>query len=292
MIESMNGLSSPRQALPRKSESETTRRKDNVTTVDCHAHVIRHDLPLILGHRRAPERDATLEAYLKLLDDHGIGRGVLTAPSFYGTDNSLLLEALAREPARLRGTVIVAADTAPAALRDFARRGIVGIRLNWLRRPDLPDVGSSGYRRLFSHARDLGWHVEIYLEGPRLAQVLPRIRQSGVKVVIDHFGSPDPDRATACPGFQEVLRAVSAGDTWVKLSAPYRLGGADPHAYAEALLRQGGPEHLLWGSDWPWTQHEDGVTYARCIDWLSAWVPDPAAQKIILADAPAALFNF
>jgi predicted TIM-barrel fold metal-dependent hydrolase len=269
-----------------------TRRKDNVATIDCHAHVIRHDVPLILGHRQAPERGATLEEYLTLLDDNGIGRGVLTAPSFYGTDNSLLLDALGREPARLRGTAIVDPDIDPVALRDFARRGIVGIRLNWLRRPDLPDIGSSGYRRLFSRVRDLGWHVEIYLEGPRLAHVLPRIRQSGVKVVIDHFGSPDPDRATTCAGFQEVLRAVSAGDTWVKLSAPYRLGGADPRAYAEALLREGGAEHLLWGSDWPWTQHEEGVTYSRCIDWLGAWISDPAARQIILTDAPATLFNF
>lgn len=260
--------------------------------IDCHAHVIRRDLPMTLRHRQAPEHDSLLEDYLALLDGHAIDGALLTAPSFYGANNALLLDALDREPARLRGTAIVDRDAEPAMLRDLARRGIVGIRLNWLRWPELPDVRGREYQRLFGRVRDLDWHVEIYLEGPRLAHVLPAIRQSGVKVVVDHFGSPDPEKRTQCEGFKALLRAIQAGDTWVKLSAPYRLGDADPREYAAALLREGGAASLLWGSDWPWTQNDRGMTYRRCIDWLGDWVPDATTREIILSETPAKLLGF
>ena len=88
----------------------------------------------------------------------------------------------------------------------MGNRGAVGVRLNWVRRPSLPDVSSAQYRQLFANVRDLGWHVEIYLEGPLLANVLPVIRETGTKVVVDHFGSPDPVQGVACTGFKAVLR--------------------------------------------------------------------------------------
>src|SRR5437879_5219668 len=108
--------------------------------VDTHAHVMRRGLPLASERHSAPKRDVTVDEYLGVLDTHGISHGVLTAPSFYGTDNSLLLAALEMHPQRLRGTVIVAADIELSELSAMAQRGIVGVRLNWVRRDHLPDV--------------------------------------------------------------------------------------------------------------------------------------------------------
>jgi len=266
-----------------------------VTAVDCHAHVLRRDAPLTAERHSAPKRDCTVEEYLGVLDAHAISHGVLTAPSFYGTDNSLLLDALARADGRLRGTVIVAPDIDREALAAMGERGAVGIRLNWVRRSPLPDAASPEYRRLFASVRDLGWHVEIYLEGALLPGVLPWIRDSGARVVVDHFGSPDPARGVACTGFREVLKGVRAGDTWVKLSAPYRQGrrdGGNVQRYVDALLDAGGPQQLVWASDWPFVSHEDEVTYRNCINWLVEWIPDETTRRIILADTPATLFGF
>jgi predicted TIM-barrel fold metal-dependent hydrolase len=179
-----------------------------------------------------------------------------------------------------------------AALDDMDRRGVVGIRLNWLRRDTLPDAGSPAYRRLFAALRDRHWHVEVYLEGPKLAHLLPRLRDCGVNVVLDHFGAPDPARRMACPGFQEALKGVRAGDTWVKLSAPYRLGGVDPKPYVDALLDAGGPYQLVWASDWPFVSYEDSVTYGQCLTSLSDWIPHEATRDIVLAETPAKLFRF
>jgi predicted TIM-barrel fold metal-dependent hydrolase len=264
----------------------------DIVAVDCHAHVMRHDAPLAPDRHSAPKRDCTVEEYLALLDAHGISHGVLTAPSFYGTDNSLLLEALDRAAGRLRGTVIVAPNADRSRLEAMAERGAVGIRLNWFRRAVLPDVASADYRRLFATVRDLGWHVEIYLEGPLLADVLPRIRESGARVVVDHFGSPDPARGVACAGFRRVLEGVRAGDTFVKLSAAYRQGVVDCRPYVDALLAAGGPRQLVWASDWPFVSHEDRVSYDACLNDLRRWVPDAGTRRIILAETPVALFGF
>lgn len=260
--------------------------------VDCHAHVFRRDLPLAPGHRHAPQHDALLPELLGLFDAHGITHGVLTAPSFLGTDNSYLLGALAQAPARLRGTVIVDDRIERSALEAMAGQGVVGLRFNMLRRADLPDLRSAAWRRVLEAAAALDWHLEIYIEGPRLPRLLAPALACGNKVVVDHFGSPDPQRKLECPGFRALLDAVQSGRTWVKLSAPYRLGGVDPKAYVEALLRAGGAQRLVWASDWPWTQNSEGMTYRRALDWLGAWVPDDAVRATILGATPRELFGF
>lgn len=260
--------------------------------VDSHAHVFRRDLPLTPGHRHAPQHDALLPELLGLFDAHGITHGVLTAPSFLGTDNSYLLSALASAGGRLRGSVIVDELVSRQALEDMTRLGVVGIRFNMLRRAHLPELRAAAWRRVLEHAAALDWHVEIYVEGPRLPALLGPALESGIKVVIDHFGSPDPQLQLDCPGFRALLDAVSAGRTWVKLSAPYRLGGVQAKPYVDALIRAGGPERLVWASDWPWTQHSEGMTYSRALGWLSDWVPDATAREAILGATALHLFGF
>ena len=267
-------------------------RRVPVRAIDCHAHVMRRDLPLASERHSVPKRDVSIDEFIGVLDAHGVSHGVLTAPSFYGTDNQLLLQALAAHPDRLRGTAIVAPDVTPQRLAEMARVGIVGIRLNWVRRDALPDVTGPDYRRLLENVRAQRWQVEIYAEGNKLATVLPRLRSAGVRVVVDHFGAPDSTRGVQCAGFIEVLKGVQAGDTWVKLSAPYRLGGADPQRYVDALLDAGGASQLVWASDWPFVGYEEAITYQQCVDWLVAWIPDEATRRIVLVDTPAALFGF
>ena len=110
--------------------------------------------------------------------------------------------------------------------------------------------------------------------------------------MVDHFGSPDPEKRLACPGFQQVLRGVKSGDTFVKLSAPYRLGGADPQPYVDALLDAGGPGQLVWATDWPFVGFEEKITYAQCVGWTESWIPDDATRRTVLAETPARLFRF
>ena len=263
-----------------------------VSGVDAHMHVLRRDAPLVAERHSKPARDATVDELVGVLDAHGISHALLTAPSFYGPDNSLLLEALDAYPVRLRGTVILQPDTDERAMQRLARRGVVGVRFNWVRRDALPDLAAGGYPGLLARVRALGWHVEVYLEGPKLAHVLPRRRDAGVTVVLDHFGAPDPALGVHDPGFVAALAGVRAGDTFVKLSAPYRLGGADPQRYVDALLAAGGPRQLVWASDWPFVGHETVISYRQCMDSLYAWIPDAATRHAVRVDTPMRLFRF
>lgn len=263
-----------------------------VERVDCHAHIMVRNATLVAGRHSEPKQDISAEDFLAVLERHGMSHGVLTQPSFYGTDNSLLLDALKRHPARLRGTAIVAPDITDAELDALRQAGVRGLRLNWLRRDSLPDPADAAHQRLFGRAREHGLHIELYIEGRKLAGVLPAIRRGGAAVVVDHFGSPEPDSGVAGEGFQEVLKSVCAGDTWVKLSAPYRLGGVPADPYVRALLEAGGPQQLLWGSDWPWVSYEDSQRYEQCLADFERWVPDPAQRDVIWRDTPSRIFGF
>jgi len=272
------------------TQSATTGR--TITGVDCHAHIMQKDAPLVAGRHSEPKYDVTAEDFIAMLDAHGVSHGVLTQPSFYGTDNSLLLSALARYPDRLRGTAIVSTEATEAQLAALRDGGIRGIRLNWFHRANLPDVRSAAYGALFARVRDAGLHVELYLEGAKIADVLPEIRRSGAPVMVDHFGSPEPQTGAGGAGFREVLKGLAAGDTWVKLSAPYRLGGAPAAPYVDAMIAAGGLHRLVWGSDWPWVSFEDGRSYEGCLNDLRRWIPDAAQRDAVFRSTAAEVFGF
>lgn len=260
--------------------------------VDCHAHVIKKDIQLARVRHSEPARDACVSDYLRILDTHGIDYGLLTAPSFYGSNNEVLLDALDEASGRLRGTAIVEPNIAEDALSDLQRHGVCGLRLNWVKRDVLPNISSPDYKALFAKAKNLGLHIEVYLEGEHLPAVLRVINASGARAVIDHFGHPKGEHGIDSEGFRALLDALEAGNTWVKLSAPFRLRSADPATLAKKIVAQCGGERALWATDWPWVGFEDAVTYQQCIEWLFEWVPDQADQERILVTNPHEIFGF
>jgi predicted TIM-barrel fold metal-dependent hydrolase len=108
---------------------------------------------------------------------------------------------------------------------------------------------------------------------------LPILEGTGVKIVIDHLGRPDPKSGINSEGFAVMLRSVERGRTWVKVSAGYRLGPAAKD-YAHALLAGAGPERLVWASDCPFVGHEAHVTYQDTIDWFVDCVPDAKMRTL------------
>ena len=264
----------------------------SITAIDSHAHVFVRGLRLASQRRHAPDHDATLDAYLALLDAHGVSHAVLVQPSFLGTDNSFMLATIRAQPQRLRGVAVVDPDTTDEHLRMLADGGIVGIRLNLIGLP-IPDCTAGPWRRLFERVRALDWHVELHCPLRDLARVGQPVLDAGCKLVVDHFGRPD---AAGDDGLDWLLDAARSGRTWVKLSAAYRnwpdACGASARRASQALLDSFGAAHLVWGSDWPHTQHRELADYAATHGALAAWVPDAATRRRILVDAPARLFHF
>jgi predicted TIM-barrel fold metal-dependent hydrolase len=257
--------------------------------VDAHAHIYSADMPVSSSAWFRPEHAFTAEQYLAELDAHGISYGVIAGISIFGFHNDYMLEQLRRHK-RLRGTAIVPSTTDLYTLASMKADGVVGVRLQ-LTRQELPDLAGDDYRMLFRRLADLDLHIEVVVEGPRWPQVLPMLEASGARIVIDHFGHPDPVAGIHCPGFQAVVRSVQRGKTWVKLSAPFRLTWAEPgqardpksvelaHEAAQHLLQHAGAERLVWGSDCPFIGHEKAVAYAGLLEEFSGWVPDAQTRR-------------
>lgn len=287
--------------------------------VDTHAHVFLRDLPMVPGRRYTPDYDATLEAYLAHLDRSDLSHGVLVQPSFLGIDNSFLMQALRAAPDRLRGVAVVEPGISAFDLGEMDRVGIVGIRLN-LFGCDLPTLTSPPWRTLLAHVNVLGWHVEVHARAADLPLVVAPLLDLGCRVVVDHFGRPDPALGADDPGFRYLLTQACSGHVWVKLSAAYRntchlesvhvanadnvdsaavnnARAVDPEdrtsacTLARLLINAFGPSQLMWGSDWPHTEHRDVASFEGCFSQLDHWVADPTVRSDILGATPAKLFK-
>ncbi|MEN9538071.1 MAG: hypothetical protein RLZZ126_306 [Pseudomonadota bacterium] len=256
--------------------------------VDSHVHIFKLGMPLVQNPRHAPSYEFTAEQLEATLAAHGVARCVIAAASPWGDCNDYIIQALRSRP-HWRGTVILDPEhTHRYELEALARDGIVGMRLPFISLQTLPDLDSWAWRKLLYRLADMNWHVHLHLDGPRIPQVLPQLEQSGVNIVIDHIGRPDPVLGVDSEGFQAVARSVEKGRTWVKLSAAYRLG---PQAadQARALCARVGYERMLWASDCPFVGVES-TTYQSTLDWFADVVPDAATRQRIGGENALQLF--
>ena len=257
--------------------------------VDAHAHVFSADMPVVANPRHNPDYAFTPEQYLDVMDAHGVQFAVLAAGSPWADYNDYMIEALRRYP-RLRGTVIVEPSVERYTLEAMARDGVVGVRLSFITMKEMPDLSTFAWRRFLRRLRDLDWHVHLHIDGPRLPQVLPHFEASGVKLVLDHYGRPDPAKGIACEGFQAMLRSIERGRTWVKMSAGYRLGEERVVTYGRELLRTVGPDRLLWASDCPFVGDEQATTYKRTMQTVDAWMPDAQTRRKVFGENALKLY--
>jgi predicted TIM-barrel fold metal-dependent hydrolase len=265
--------------------------------IDTHAHVFVRDLPLASVRRYAPDYDVTVADYVQRLDQHGMSHGVLVQPSFLGSDNSYMTAALRAHPQRLRGIAMVDADISSEQLQQLDEAGVVGIRFNLVGGAELPDFAAAPWQRVLAQVAQRRWQVEIHREARDLPLIVPVLLDAGVNLVIDHFGRPDPALGVDDPGFRYLLDAAASARVWVKLSAAYRTGGVaagmQMAMQALPLLKQSyGLTRLLWGSDWPHTQHEQITGYGQECERFCQLLPEPTERMQVLADAAAALYQF
>lgn len=269
---------------------------------DCHCHVFgpAARFPYAEPRSYTPE-DAPLEAYLALLDRLDFARGVLVQPSAYGRDNRAMLDALAREPRRLRGVAVGGSELTPATLRKWHAAGVRGLRVNEFRRDGKPyyqnGVRFAEVEPLLLTMADLGWHLQLWIDARDLPELLPTLRGLPVPVIVDHMGRMDHRQGTHHPGFEALRRGVGEGRLWTKLSGTYRLGATAPDyieakPFHDALLATN-PRNLLWGSDWPHPRPEGPTPdAARLLQIFLDWTPRESDRRAILSDNPARLYDF
>ena len=164
-------------------------------------------------------------------------RGALVQGSAHGHDNAAMLDALERQPKRLRGVAVANASVPPAELRRWAALGVRGLRFNhFFRDGQLHYRGGvplDDARILAPIMAELGWHLQLWIDVKDLPDTIPILKEIGLPVVIDHMGRTDARAGTGTPGFQSLLRLVGEGGCWVKVSGAHRLSNNAPD-YPEA----------------------------------------------------------
>ena len=259
-----------------------------MNAVDTHAHVFSSTAAAVPGARYRPAYEATLPAWRARWRTAGVTHGVLVQPSFFGTGNGEMLAALGADPAHLRGVAVVDPGCADADLDALHRDGVRAIRLNLRGAPE-EDLDLAAWKEALPRIARRGWHLELFTDRgcvPRVARALVDVP---IRVVLDHFGHPDPSDVEAT--FAAVESLARSHEVWAKLSAPYRLEGLDARELAARWLEVVGPSRLVWGSDWPWTGHEAGRDYAELHAGVARWVGVPNARAV-LGDNPARLYGF
>ena len=260
--------------------------------VDAHFHVFKADAPLNTPRSYTPQV-RTLADWRTYAEAVGITRGVLIQPSVYGFDNSVLLEALATDPANLRGIAVLPADTSLNALRRLDRLGVRGVRINTRNKGGLAFETISDFAASLA---PLGWSLQFQVKPEQLSNIVSLAPTLGLPLVIDHLGFIPLGTDDTTGHVATLQRLLDAPNTYVKLSAPYRLvTGHDYSAFAQIAsdLVKTHPDRLLWGSDWPHTElWADMPDDAELINDMNVWLgSDALRQQVYVANSQSLFFS-
>lgn len=276
---------------------------------DCHVHVVgpASDYSMVEDRQYTPG-PAPIDKLREHMARHGLGHVVIIQPSFYGVDNRCMLDSLQRLDGTGRGVAVLADDVSADELRRLHSAGVRGIRVNLesasVRNPAAIGNALSTWARKIA---DLGWHIQLYAAAELIAAAAEQIAQLPVTTVLDHFAMIPADVHQDDPRLRAMLALLRGGSTYVKLSAPYRISAtplenADRIAAIAKWLYAANPERILWGTDWPHTNREQGVgpldvsryrdvPDAVLTQALQPWAADRQALERILVENPVRLYR-
>ena len=267
-----------------------------VGACDAHVHMLSgpSEHPLWSGRAEDPAPDLGFERWLGILREHldtlGCTRVVLVQSIFYGTDNTVTLDAMRRLGNIARAVALVDADVTDKHLDDLRDAGCVGVRVNLVHRGVLSWEEA---RAMAPRLADRGMHIQALMHADRhLDAIAEDAARLPIPLVVDHAGWPEGP-----PRVHETLRRLlGEGRTWVKLSGAYRFAEA-PFEAADALLRglvDANPRRCVWGSDWPHIMLRGAPMpdAGILLDALMRAVEEPENRQRVLVDNPAELYGF
>lgn len=255
--------------------------------IDAHSHVWTPDTtryPLGPGYDKAAMKPAswTAEELIAASEPEGVGRVVLIQMSFYGFDNSYMLDCMERYPKRFGGVAVIdwKADRPDGDMARMARHGVRGFRVYPKDVPVERWMETPSFERMFAHARDHGLSLCPLID-PSALPSLTRMceRYPDTNIVIDHFcriGITGTILDSAVEALAAMARFPKVN---VKVSAFYALGQKKPpHTDLEPMTRRlhqaFGANRLMWASDCPFAvdneKFRDAISLIRdgC-SWLS-----------------------
>ena len=259
---------------------------------DCHVHIYEPErFPLTQQIARASWSD-----YRNVQQRLGLERAVLVQANGYGFDIRCLLDALSQAGDAARGIAVIKPDITDEQLVELHRNGVRGVRFMLI-----PNAhGALGWEALepiSARIAELGWVINLQVDGRLLADYEQRLRALPSALSIDHTGKFLEPVGTDHIGFKSLLRLLDTGNVWVKVSAPYETSktGAPHYEDVSQLARalvQIHPDRCLWASNWPHPGRDPMPDDLAMLDLLSEWAPDSLIRRKILVDNPAQLYGF
>jgi 2-pyrone-4,6-dicarboxylate lactonase len=238
--------------------------------------------------------DGNLSQYRALMPIIGIERFVIVQPSFYGTDNSCLLDTLDLIGDTARGVVMIGSDITETALEDFHKRGVRAVRLDLFRRARLPLSEIQSYiLETEARVKPLGWHLQFYAPGYIVRDLIGFLRTLRIDFVIDHMGYMLEEDGLKSNDFAELLNLLDGSHAYLKLSGAYRIARKRGYEFVEPVAKaivERAPERAVWGSDWPHISNSE-IDTGELLSLLERWAPSASTRLKILVDNPNHLFG-
>jgi 2-pyrone-4,6-dicarboxylate lactonase len=250
----------------------------------------------------APDRsytppDAPLAAFQRLQSLLGLTRAVLVNASCHGSDNRVIVDAIAQSGGRYRGVANSAPGFGAAEFRQLHAQGFRGVRFNFVAHlGGVPDLNE--FQRVVQLIEPMGWHLDLHFDARDLPSFDLLLSALPVPFIIDHMARVPTVDGLEQEAFKVLLRLHRDNPRcWVKISGAERISSAGPPfadavPFAQALL-QAGPERILWGTDWP---HPNIARYmpndGDLVDLIPCFMPDRALQQQVLVDNPQRLYQF
>ena len=269
---------------------------------DCQIHVYADakDYPFNPGRFYDPPPDTTFKHARAMHRTLGFTRGVVVHTSVNGTDNRLLLDALAADPVNYRGIALVDGSTSDAELDALHAAGVRGARFQFKR--SWGDGVSGGgkvherddFLRTVERIAKRGWVVKLRTSGPELLEHEKLFRElTDVKVVIDHLGHLEVRLGVQQPAAQLILELLRQPNWWIQLSNGAKHSDA-PYDDAVAIARAfiaAAPGRAIWASDWPHVgYHKPVPNTADLFELLYRYAPDERTFHEILVENPDRLY--
>jgi predicted TIM-barrel fold metal-dependent hydrolase len=176
------------------------------------------------------------------------------------------------------------------------KAGIRAIRFPFLKRlGGVKDMGA--FHRLVARAKELGWHVDVYLEQDTIEEFTPLLKSLPTNYVIDHMGTIQAAQGLDGANFKALIALQKQDEKcWVKITGLERAsaGGRPFHdavPFAKAIV-EAAPDRVMWGTDWPHPNVRVMPNDGDIVDLIPLYAPDPAVQRKLLVDNPTKLFKF
>ena len=264
---------------------------------DAHCHIFGPGdvYPYATGRSYTPP-DAPLQRFQELQTTLGLERAVLVNASCHGTDNAVILDAIAQSGGQYRGVANLDDTIVEKDLERLDEGGIRGVRFNFVKHlGGTPDMNV--FHRVIDQIEGLDWHVVLHFDAADLLEFKDLLDSLPVPFVIDHMGRVPTGDGLDQPPFELLLDAARRENCWVKICGAERISTLGPPftdavPFAQALLEVS-PDRILWGTDWPHPnikQHmpNDG----DLVDLIPLFMPDSMLQKKVLVDNPDRLYGF